>query len=83
MLTRDPHLYSCYLLFRRNLYGFELITDRARGDARGGYSHELFRRDRPEMCRKMRRVNIHHTNRKAAEKEEKDTSEKTEEEPKE
>ena len=36
-----------------NLYGFELINT---GPARGGYYHELFVKDRPEMCRRMRRV---------------------------
>lgn len=38
-----------------NLYGFELINT---GPARGGYYHELFRKDAPEMCRRMRRVAI-------------------------
>ena len=35
------------------MYGFELINT---GPARGGYYHELFVKDRPEMCRRMRRV---------------------------
>jgi len=38
-----------------NLYGFELINT---GPARGGYYHELFVKDRPELCRRMRRVAI-------------------------
>lgn len=38
-----------------NLYGFELINT---GPARGGYFHELFIKDQPELCRRMRRVAI-------------------------
>jgi hypothetical protein len=38
-----------------NLYGFELINT---GPARGGYYHELFVKDAPEMCRRMRRVAV-------------------------
>lgn len=38
-----------------NLYGFELINT---GPARGGYYHELFVKDRPEFCRRMRRVAV-------------------------
>jgi len=38
-----------------NLYGFELINT---GPARGGYYHELFVKERPELCRQMRRVAI-------------------------
>jgi len=38
-----------------NLYGFELINA---GPARGGYFHELFVKDRPELCRRMRRVAV-------------------------
>lgn len=38
-----------------NLYGFELINT---GPARGGYYHELFVKDHPDMCRRMRRVAI-------------------------
>jgi len=38
-----------------NLYGFELINT---GPARGGYCHEMFVKDRPELCRRMRRVAI-------------------------
>ena len=38
-----------------NLYGFELINT---GPSRGGYFHELFVKDRPEMCRRMRRVAV-------------------------
>ena len=36
-----------------NLYGFELINS---GPSRGGYYHEMFRRDRPELCLQMRRT---------------------------
>lgn len=38
-----------------NLYGFELINT---GPARGGYYHELFVKDHPDMCRRMRRVAV-------------------------
>lgn len=38
-----------------NLYGFELINT---GPARGGYYHELFVKDRSELCRRMRRVAV-------------------------
>lgn len=38
-----------------NLYGFELINA---GPARGGYFHELFVKDQPELCRRMRRVAV-------------------------
>lgn len=38
-----------------NLYGFELINV---GPARGGYYHELFVREQPHLCRKMRRMAI-------------------------
>jgi hypothetical protein len=38
-----------------NLYGFELINT---GPARGGYFHELFVKDRSDLCRKMRRVAV-------------------------
>ena len=38
-----------------NLYGFELINT---GPSRGGYFHELFVKDRPELCRRMRRVAV-------------------------
>ena len=38
-----------------NLYGFELVNT---GPARGGYYHELFVKDRPELCRRMRRVAV-------------------------
>ena len=50
-----------------NLYGFELINS---GPARGGYFHELFHKDHPELCRRMRRVavkvNPHHNKAKTA-----------------
>ena len=45
-----------------NLYGFELINT---GPARGGYYHELFVKDRPELCRRMRRVAVKVTPRPA------------------
>ena len=38
-----------------NLYGFELINS---GPARGGYFHELFHKEHPELCRRMRRVAV-------------------------
>jgi hypothetical protein len=38
-----------------NLYGFEQINI---GPYRGGYYHEMFSRDNPEMCRRMRRVAV-------------------------
>lgn len=38
-----------------NLYGFELI---ATGPTRGGYSHEKFLKDQPELCRQIRRRDI-------------------------
>jgi len=38
-----------------NLYGFELISN---GPFRGAYFHDLFQRDRPAMCRRMRRVAV-------------------------
>ena len=44
-----------------NLYGFELINT---GPSRGGYFHELFVKDRPELCRRMRRVAVKVSNGK-------------------
>jgi hypothetical protein len=38
-----------------NLYGFELINT---GPARGGYYHEMFIKESPELCRRMRRVAV-------------------------
>ena len=38
-----------------NLYGFELINT---GPSRGAYYHELFQRDNPKLCRRMRRVAV-------------------------
>ena len=38
-----------------NLYGFELINT---GPSRGAYYHELFHRDHPDWCRRMRRVAV-------------------------
>ena len=53
MYFRQSRLSS----FKRqlNLYGFELINT---GPSRGGYFHELFVKDRPELCRRMRRVAV-------------------------
>ena len=52
-----PHYFRQSRLssFKRqlNLYGFELIST---GAARGGYFHQLFRKDKPELCRGMRRT---------------------------
>lgn len=44
-----------------NLYGFELINT---GPARGGYYHEMFTKERPELCRRMRRIAIKLQNNK-------------------
>jgi hypothetical protein len=51
-----------------NLYGFELINT---GPARGGYYHEMFVKDRAEMCRRMRRVavKLHHRQSDSVEQE--------------
>lgn len=38
-----------------NLYGFEPVNT---GPTRGAYYHELFHRDHPERCRRMRRVAV-------------------------
>lgn len=38
-----------------NLYGFELIST---GSARGGYTHESFQKDRPDLCRTIRRRDV-------------------------
>lgn len=38
-----------------NLYGFELI---AAGMDRGGYMHESFKKDKPELCRTIRRRDV-------------------------
>jgi HSF-type DNA-binding len=38
-----------------NLYGFELINS---GPTRGAYFHELFVKEQPELCRRMRRVAV-------------------------
>ena len=38
-----------------NLYGFELITS---GPSRGGYFHKSFLRDKPHLCRQIRRQDI-------------------------
>lgn len=48
------------LSHRLNLYGFELINS---GPARGGYFHELFVKDHPELCRRMRRVAVKVSNK--------------------
>lgn len=51
-----------------NLYGFELINT---GPARGGYYHEMFIKDRAELCRRMRRVavKVHHRQSDSVEQE--------------
>jgi HSF-type DNA-binding len=46
-----------------NLYGFELVNT---GPSRGAYYHELFQRDKPELCRRMRRVAVKVTAAKAS-----------------
>ena len=38
-----------------NLYGFELISN---GPSRGAYFHELFQKDKPSLCRRMRRIAV-------------------------
>jgi len=43
-----------------NLYGFELIDH---GEAKGGYYHELFMRDEPNLARQIRRVDNRFANR--------------------
>ena len=43
-----------------NLYGFELISA---GQSRGGYYHELFQRDSPDLCRQIRRRDIRFNSR--------------------
>lgn len=50
-----------------NLYGFELINT---GPSRGGYFHELFVREKPELCRRMRRVAVKLSNGKSEKDEE-------------
>lgn len=49
-----------------NLYGFELINT---GPARGGYYHEMFTKERPELCRRMRRIAIKLQNNKGNDEE--------------
>ena len=68
-----------------NLYGFELINT---GPARGGYYHELFVKERPELCRRMRRVAVKvssKTDKKDVDvaKDTEETEDKGEDEPKE
>lgn len=48
-----------------NLYGFVLVM---RGVAQGGYRHELFRKEDPLLCRKIRRVAIKQHQRHVDEK---------------
>jgi hypothetical protein len=52
-----------------NLYGFELINT---GPARGGYYHELFVKERPEHCRRMRRVAVKVVSQQSPKEEEKE-----------
>jgi HSF-type DNA-binding len=56
-----------------NLYGFELINT---GPARGGYFHDLFVKDRPELCRRMRRVAVKVESSSGKKKKEEDEAEK-------
>ena len=56
-----------------NLYGFELINT---GPARGGYYHELFIKDRAELCRRMRRVAVKVVSNKKEDSNEEDEVEK-------
>ena len=46
-----------------NLYGFCRLTS---GRDRGGYYHELFLRNRPDLCKRMMRTRIKGTGIKAA-----------------
>jgi hypothetical protein len=48
---------SQFSSFKRqlNLYGFEWINS---GPYRGGYFHQSFLKDQPELCRKMRRIAV-------------------------
>jgi hypothetical protein len=48
-----------------NLYGFELISS---GSARGGYTHESFQKDRPDLCRTIRRRDVKFCSRPNASK---------------
>jgi hypothetical protein len=54
-----PKYFNQSLLssFKRqlNLYGFEMITS---GLSKGAYFHESFIRDKPELCRKLRRRDV-------------------------
>jgi HSF-type DNA-binding len=57
-----------------NLYGFELINT---GPARGGYYHEMFVKDRAELCRRMRRVAVKLHQRQHDDKESNDKEEES------
>lgn len=58
-----------------NLYGFEQINI---GPYRGGYYHEMFNRDQPELCRRMRRVAVKVQGANSQKKKAKEESEKKE-----
>ena len=62
-----------------NLYGFEQINI---GPFRGGYYHEMFHRDSPEMCRRMRRVAVKVSGATAQRKKEQEAKAKAEAESK-
>ena len=58
-----------------NLYGFEQINI---GPYRGGYYHEMFHRDNPEMCRRMRRVAVKVSGATTLKKKEQEAKQKAE-----
>ena len=60
-----------------NLYGFEQINI---GPYRGGYYHEMFNRDQPELCRRMRRVAVKVQGANSQKKKAKEEAEKKEQE---
>lgn len=60
-----------------NLYGFEQINI---GPFRGGYYHEMFHRDNPELCRRMRRVAVKVSGATAQRKKEQEAAAKAKEE---
>lgn len=60
-----------------NLYGFELINT---GASRGGYFHELFVRDRPDLCRRMRRVAVKLSSNKTGKQQDDESGEEDEKE---
>lgn len=54
-----------------NLYGFELINS---GPNRGAYYHSLFQREKPQLCRRMRRVAVKVSAAKASAKSDKEAA---------